>query len=179
MKYACIMMWLFLSSFLWARLGEIEAEANKRYGNDLTLDEPQRLVRPPIERNVLYKKDEYVINTFYKDGKIAWLTVQREPLRRLEAVEINTFLKANLGEAVMGSDGKEVKSAWVPDGRGNYIRNDGLAHARVDNQPYQGVDVPVAVSIFSTSLFTRRGDIRPEYKNRFPAHIKVESLREF
>jgi hypothetical protein len=162
----------------WARINETEPEAIRRYGEALPNPDPNRLLVVPVTKFDVFKKDDYLITAFFapsrdvtdKDpsDRVCWLTYQREPMRKLDILEIQTFLKAN----------QEESNVWIPDGSGGFIRKDGKAYARVDNFPYQGVDLPVSVSIFSLLYFQKNGALRNDLKSKIPPQINEATLKE-
>ncbi len=172
------MILLVLLSTGWGRINETEEEANRRYGEPLPTTEPERLVMPPVTKSQTYKKDDYLITVFFapshnladKDpsDKICWLTYRREPLKRLEMIEVQRFLQAN----------EEEGNKWIPDGMGGYIRKDGKAYAKIGTFPYQGADVPVSVSIFSLSIFQKNGALRPDANPKIPSGVNESTLKE-
>lgn len=169
----CWLFWTGIILFaglgsIWARFGETSERSSERYGSEIEVIEPDRFIRFPLEKEAVYRKDDYSITAFYSASKICWITYAREPMRRLENVEIQTFLKANQGESI-----------WIPDGLGGYLLKDGSAYARIDTVPVGEADVPVSVSIYGLKIFLKSGAFRPDLLPKLPAGVKAETLKDF
>jgi hypothetical protein len=159
----------------WARFGETSERSTSRYGSEITVVEPDRFIRFPLEKEAVYRKDDYSIIAFYAENKVCWITYTREPMKRLENVEIQTFLKANQGEPI----DKDKYNKWIPDGSGGFILQDGSAYARIDTMPVGEADVPVSVSIYSLKLFLKSGAVRPDLLPKLPAGVNAQTLKDF